>query len=42
MILVNIMGKILDGLRKFKGFDMAFEDFYLLSAYYPIFVEISR
>jgi len=29
-------------LRKFKGFDFGFEDFYLLGAYHPIFVEISR
>ncbi len=29
------MGKILDVRRKFKGFDLAFEGFYLLGAYHP-------
>ncbi|MBU1903234.1 MAG: hypothetical protein KJ573_06535, partial [Proteobacteria bacterium] len=34
MILVSIIEKILDVRRKFKGFDLAFEDFCLLSAYH--------
>ena len=35
MILVNIIGKILDVRRKFKGFDLAFEDFGFLGVYHP-------
>jgi len=36
------MGKILNVRRKCKGFDLAFEDFYLPGAYHPVSVEISR
>jgi len=31
---------LLDVLRGFKGFDLVFEDLYLLSAYLPVFEEI--
>ena len=42
MILVSIPENLLDVRRKFKGFDLAFENLYPLGAHHPIFVEISK
>ena len=40
MILVSIMGKIPDVRRKSKGFDLVFQDLYLLGVYCPVFGKI--
>jgi len=37
MILVSIMGKIPDVRRKSKGFDLVFQDLYVLGVYCPVF-----